>query len=650
MTTKPQLRLLKCFIDIAQRPRTACLTTCHLSSYGKEVRSIQRRSFYAAASRAQAVSDETTANHTFTSNLDLLPRTCPGCGALTHNDPSNKTGYYGRRSIKDHIRRLVKEEKAKERRIMAIGELPADAVQAASNLDEEIPERGGILSQSLCDRCHELSNQNKGRSISHPTVESIAAIIDESPFHHNHVYHVLDAADFPASLIPGIFEQLSLVQQRSQNRRAKSTMYKAGHRTTVSFIITRSDILLPLQEQTDRLMPYFVRTLRNALGRDNERARMGNVHLVSSKRGWWTKELKAEIWKRGGANWMVGKVNVGKSNLFEVLYPKGSGEAEPDFGQLREDALTASESMSSVLMPPSQPLVPYPTLPLVSSLPGTTASPIRLPYATYAGKLGELIDLPGLFRSPLEPFVTPNHRQSLVMNKRPHPDSITIRPHQSLLIGGGLVRITPYSSSNDASSTTDLDRSERSTDLTIQAHSFLPAKIPVHLTSTTKALEIESGSRKSGIDTILDPSVNPDIRSAGIFTLDKDVTKSHAAKLLQNGPRQERSWRKVEDLPFRVFATDVVIEGIGWVELTAQVRASKHDRIGQRVGEDGHHATEMDQPIDTGKNPFAREEKVDQKIDLPKVQIFTPGGKGVLQRETAGIWNILSQGVKPKST
>lgn len=94
----------------------------------------------------------------------------------------------------------------------------------------------------------------------------------------------------------------------------------------MSFIITRSDLLAPKKEQVDSLMPYFIQVLRDALGSVGENVRLGNVRCVSAKRGWWTKELKADIWDRGGGGWMVGKVNVGKSHLFEVVFPKGRSE------------------------------------------------------------------------------------------------------------------------------------------------------------------------------------------------------------------------------------------------------------------------------------------------------------------------------------
>src|SRR5438046_1433267 len=53
--------------------------------------------------------------------------------------------------------------------------------------------------------------------------------------------------------------------------------------------------------------------------------------------------------------------------------------------------------------------------------------------------------------------------------------------------------------------------------------------------------------------------------SASTFRLATDVTKDRAGALLRAGV-------KMEMLPFRVFATDILIEGVGWVELVCQVR------------------------------------------------------------------------------
>src|SRR5205814_10496765 len=146
-------------------------------------------------------------------------------------------------------------------------------------------------------------------------------------------YHGLDAADLPLSLMPQLHRLLNVTPQRSLNRRSKTGKYYHGKRAEVSFIITRSDLLAPQKEQVDSLMPYLRMVLRDALGPTGHKIRLGNIRCVSSKRGWWTKVLKEEIWERGGGGWMVGKVNVGKSHLFQSIFPKGRSQ-EPK--QLRQ--------------------------------------------------------------------------------------------------------------------------------------------------------------------------------------------------------------------------------------------------------------------------------------------------------------------------
>ena len=153
--------------------------------------------------------------------------------------------------------------------------------------------------------------------------------------------------------------------------------------------------------------------LRDVLKTDGRDVRLGNVHCISAKRGWWTPELKEQIWNQGGAAWMVGRVNVGKSNLFETVFPKGRTAQGVNFDRLRNEARQSISSGASsltgpadalepinttLLLPPSQPETQYPVMPVISAVSGTTASPIRVPFGQ--GK-GELIDLPGIARRTL---------------------------------------------------------------------------------------------------------------------------------------------------------------------------------------------------------------------------------------------------------
>ena len=386
----------------------------------------------------------------------------------------------------------------------------------------------------------------------------------------------------------------------------------------MSFIVTRSDLLAPKKEQVDSLMPYIIEVIRDALGGTGEHVRLGNVRCVSSKRGWWTKQVKEDIWNRGGGGWMVGKANVGKSSLFESVFPKGRSEDisigavrhaaqqkhYPDEKTLDSRSLTSQHQiieersqqwsdkeniymLSDSLLPPAPPETPFPVLPLVSSLPGTTASPIRIPFG--CGK-GELIDLPGLSRESLEDFVKDDEKQDLVMRHRIKPEQLVIKPGQSLLVGG-LVRITPL------------------TEVPVLAYPFVPMKC--HVTSTEKAIALHTQKAESGLVTNVKPGVGSRMDPAGTFPLKWDVTKKRAGPLT----RKEAAGLSPRVLPFVVLSTDVLIEGCGWVELVAQIR--KKDM----------------ESVDATENFF-------DARPYPRVEIVSPDGRHIGVRQPMGAWML----------
>ncbi|OCK75368.1 hypothetical protein K432DRAFT_362232 [Lepidopterella palustris CBS 459.81] len=583
-----------------------------------------------------------------------LPVCCPGCGAPTQTVEPNEAGFYTahRGPVKSYLdydgsnRPNSKVGKADEDDIFNKAIQQADPkVLASLGLDKKAlstPAEKEQPSIPICDRCHNLIHHHTGVPIFHPTIESIKDTIAESPYNRNHIYHVIDAADFPMSLIPNLQKALHLPQLRTQNRRSKHHRWQSGDRIAeVSFIITRSDLLAPLKEQVDRLMPYMQEVLRDALGRAGRNIRLGNVHMVSAKRGWWTKEVKESIWDRGGGGWMVGKVNVGKSNLFEAVFPKGRGgqkqEGEVNIRKLRtaeerermeaaaksieqllqiqsalakEDAeITAEIEQANIaeakdeilddtsLLPPPQKETPFPIMPIISALPGTTASPIRVPFGN--GR-GELIDLPGLARTTLDTYVRPEHRLDLVMKSRIVAQKHSIKPGQSMLLGG-LIRITPTTP-----------------DLVFLAHPFVPIK--PHVSSTEKAEGVQNRTRVSGIPTITEEWAGKKMKSAGKFQLIWDVTKK------QTGPLTDPTAVKLkpQQLPFVVYSADILIEGCGWVELVAQVRKRKAPR-----------------------DAFGQLEEEEEKEEFPEVEVFSPEGKFVGIRPPMGA-SVLG-GPKPKA-
>ncbi|OQU98301.1 hypothetical protein CLAIMM_04106 [Cladophialophora immunda] len=580
-------------------------------------------------------------------NPARLPVSCPGCGALTQDVDAGEAGFYtlSRKAVVKYLGDLEASS-----RLQNEGHADADGAHVGAPIssqdDESHRNEHGIVQHQVhvtppvCDRCHYLIHDSRGAPIAHPSIEAIADSIAESPFARNHVYHVLDAADFPMSLIPSVYKNLALAKPRTQNRRSQHSF---SSRPSVSFIITRSDLLAPTKEMVDSMMPKFIAILRTALGRMGQKLRLGNVHLVSSKRGWWTKDIKESIWQRGGGNWLVGKFNVGKSNLFEVLFPKGSYSRAPVYTEIQRQQEIESPHKSTdtgffsekKLLPPPQPEVPFPAMPLVSSLPGTTASPIRLPFGNHKG---ELIDMPGLERGGLEQYVKPEDKADLVMTQRPTVAQHIIKPGQSLLLGGGLVRITPL-----------LDESDPST--TVLAYPFVPLK--THVTSTEKAWGTQMQERASGVESILAEGAGTCMSSAGRFKLQTDVTKSRAGSMIRAGVN-------IEKLPFRVFATDILIEGIGWVELACQARKSKRvhqsespaeDSTGSDIGRSGVPTAEG---LSIGRSTFTpftsvrTGEDSEPSLNFPEVEVFTPNGKFIGQRNCLGVWQMWNTG-KPQT-
>ncbi len=606
---------------------------------------------------------------TLSAQARKLPVVCPGCGAPSQTVDADVAGFYGSKRALKATEKSASESVEDEVFNAALKSgLLADSQPSAPTPQQ--PAQTPII--PICDRCHNLLYQSKGASIIHPSIQSIQQIIEESPHKHNHMYHVLDAADFPLSLIPNLITSLQLPRLRTQNRRSKSLHYVRGRVAEVSFIITRSDLLAPKKEQVDGLVPYLREVLRSALGRSGRDVRLGNVRCVSAHRGWWTKTLKEEVWEKGGAGWVVGKVNVGKSALFEAVFPKGRKEEGANVRAIREaeesgagggvaalrggsdgvrsavddktdgfaalpgelheprdDTTVKYESNSfreteldirdqkleedddevllddDSLLPPAQPETAFPRMPLVSSLPGTTASPIRIPFG---GGKGELIDLPGVHRTSLDTHVKPEHRGELIMKSRIVPQQHTIKPGQSLLLGG-LIRITP--------------KLEKDENVVMLAYPFVP--LDPHVSSTEKAHAIQTGTYletnepyAGTVPTIATPTAQAKMKQAGTFQLEWDVTKRRAGPLTDPAAGKQ----KASTLPFVVYGADILIEGVGWVELTCQVRAGRKAFVSEPV-RDGF-----------GEGTVRRE----VAAGVPEVEIWTPQGGFVGIRRPMNAW------------
>ncbi|KFA78334.1 hypothetical protein S40288_05004 [Stachybotrys chartarum IBT 40288] len=605
-----------------------------------------------------------------------LPLMCSGCGAFTQTTNPHQHGYFDEDSkrVKNWLRpkRIETDPEALEEdkfvsevlqsmdaaKLKELG-LSASTMMAAEGVEVHNEAARLLEKQPVCDRCHNLTYHNLAGETAkipmhHPTVESLRETIEESPHKYNHIYHVIDAADFPMSLIPRLNVLIGDVALRTRNRRSRSDKYQHDRKTEMSFIVTRSDLLGPTKEMVDGMMPWLREVLRDALGRLGGRVRLGSLKCVSAKRAWWTKDLKEDIWRRGGAGWMVGKVNVGKSQLFEAVFPKGRiGDGVTDKRASvavfpREDAGTESISKPDSdepgwddtdlgnLLPPPQPATDYPNMPLVSALPGTTASPIRVPFGN--GK-GELIDLPGLARSDLDLFVKEEHRHSLIMKKRLVPEQVSVKPGQSLVLGGGLIRITP-----------------RTPDLVFLMYNFTP--IDEHVTLTEKAIGFQNQTRESiGLENITLPGVGEKMQLAGSFHLRYDVTKERAGPLT----RKNAIGLKVDRLPFRVLALDILIEGVGYVEIVAQVRARDLERVAASSRDDPVEeetpkveVDSFESKFDIRRDAFERPRSVPKAkpappprrvqqeepnlAALPIVDVFTPEGRFIGSRRPLNGW------------
>ncbi|KAF7883266.1 uncharacterized protein EAF02_005186 [Botrytis sinoallii] len=615
----------------------------------KSVR-IQRRY---VQSQAQTQVQDTSESSSIASAQAVarLPSQCAGCGALSQTTVEDEAGYYSltRRSVKDFLgtSHSVKNTKA----------TAEDGIvkKALENVDSTILETLGMekpssattsIEQPVCDRCHNLKNHQTGVSIYHPSVRALQQTIDESPYKYNHIYHVIDAADFPMSFIPAINKTLNLTPQRSHNRRSRTGKFYGDRKMEVDFVITRSDLLAPTKTQVDGMMPYLTSVLRDALGRAGKGVRLGNVRCVSAERGWWTKKLKEDVLReegetgwlgRGGNEVIIGEplpmdvledrreakqTTIGESPSIgsdidnnitpEATLPMGTFkamgvESEKADKALPENELPGDELNDTMsLLPPAQQETAYPSMPLVSSLPGTTASPIRVPFGN--GK-GELIDLPGVSRGELELHVQPEYRNSLVMRSRIKPEQKVMKPGQSLVLGGGLIRITP----------TDPD-------IIMMAYAFTSIKPDAHLTSTEKAILMQSKGKEPFIDNITIAGSEEKIASAGIFPLKWDVTKAR----LKSSSTVLTDKGKVDELPFQILSTDILIEGCGWVELVAQIskrRLMKTD------------AAESNTVNDTTWGWGDEEEAADEKA-WPSVEVFTPEGKFIAARRPMNAWML----------
>lgn len=102
------------------------------------------------------------------------------------------------------------------------------------------------------------------------------------------------------------------------------------------------------------------------------------------------------------------------------------------------------------------------------------------------------------------------------------------------------------------------------------------------------------------------PPLPEKYRLAGTYAISEDVTAK------RNPMLEKTSQAELDKLPYKVFATDIVLEGMGWVEVSVQVKRNR----------------------ETGEWP---------KVE---VDVHSLEGKGVMQRRCMNAYPILMEGAR----
>ena len=169
------------------------------------------------------------------------------------------------------------------------------------------------------------------------------------------------------------------------------------------------------------------------------------------------------------------------------------------------------------------------------------------------------------------------------MNSRIVPEQFVLHSGRSLLLGG-IIRITP-----------------KTDDLTFLVYPFTP--LTPHAARNEKAVAIQTGLNEDGtpyegaVENIGTDSAKKRIKSAGVFKIEWNATSKRTGSLTDRTAGKQ----KVDDLPFIVYSADILIEGVGWVEIACQVRNRKKSLLSAEL--------------------------VEVKDDLPEVEVFSPKGK-----------------------
>lgn len=389
----------------------------------------------------------------------LPPSYCPGCGAPSQQVDATLPGYYSSKQSKrqrfgtDNLK-IKTKHKQHEDEIWsaALARIQSEQIAGSSDLAEAAEHldalKAAAATTPVCVRCHTMVHHHSAPPLpSYPTLDTLTSLLVSSRHKTNHVYHLVDAGDLPMSLVPQLRGHLYTSLPREITRGL-----------TISYVVTRADLLMPTEAQVRSLATWIKKVLKDALpagekveGRNAEEG----VHIVSARRGWGVGRIKLETRHREGGVWVVGAVNVGKSMLVREVWPEagegraGSVEDAEEFdilpaalegveaveeeevkggGDGKEDGQRKKQGRGMLIQ----------VSPTVSDLPGTTAAPIRVRFKTAGGVgkkiFGELIDLPGFERwigfgdNGLLPFVREEKRKEFGIEKLVVPEQYIIKP------------------------------------------------------------------------------------------------------------------------------------------------------------------------------------------------------------------------------
>ncbi|KAG0128873.1 hypothetical protein HOY82DRAFT_611589 [Tuber indicum] len=592
-------------------------------------------------------------------DLSWIPDYCPGCGAPSQRRNPNLPGHYSRLTRRQRFGDLtIKSQKQhREENIFYDTLERLKSQQDPKTISQELREFLGTTADEesnipplVCGRCYGIRYHHRASELpAYPTLHTLTNLMQNSPHTQNHIYHLIDAADLPMSLQPGLREHLY-----------QNLPKPLRHGLTISYVVTRADILMASQRQISSLMTYIKKRIKDALPEDEKvESVVDKIHVISVRNGWGVGRVKDEIRSRAGGVWIIGGINVGKSRFVKEMWPEG-GESRPVTREEAEECGILPEGGGGTGVKAVKEEVekrqrkgryeysfdPLRIAPTVSDVPGTTAAPIKIAYQVSgrSGKVwGEMIDLPGFERwvgygkNGLLKYVRPELRTAVAMNKLVKRRQYTIKAGQSMILGG-LIIITPRINSRGgqvvlATPFTNLPVHIASTYKSLKwlehpepesvdhlyypapttvplPESLVPGKPPKWSKSSTSSPpptaglplphhhKITSAPNYKGTpprpeEPFIPPLLPPHFASAGVVQITDDVT-------LQCNPRL--SARELNGLPYVILGRDVLLDGIGWVELNIQISKNQHFRMGGRV----------------------------------EVEVFTPEGRGVGSRVGMG--------------